>query len=356
MSKVIKKDNLYLIMKELLRKGRRVIAPARESTYLEPVPIVPEGQVQKGLLLYRIIQSPEEAVLDFFQTAISPKEFLLPATEVLFKFKREKEEIKLEEEEKLVPETVLFGLKPCDAAAFPILDKIFSWDYLDDLYLKRREATTIVGMSCKRADEACFCTSVGLDPESRKGSDLFLIEASESTYVASPVTEKGLRFMEEFKPFFEEGEFQPSRGDEASPRPLAKPQRSININRVKEWLDNHFQGELWPQLLARCLGCGICAFLCPTCHCFDIIDEGRYGEGERRKNWDACSFEIFTLHASGHNPRDVQHKRYRQRIMHKFKYYPDKFGEVLCTGCGRCIRACPVNLDIAEVLDEIGKR
>lgn len=338
MTRVIKKDNLYLIMKELFEKGRRVIAPAREN----------------ALLLYKIIQSPEEAILDFFQTAISPKEFLLPPTEVLFKFRREKEEIQLEEEEKQVTETIIFGLKPCDAAALPILDKIFSWDYLDDLYLKRREATTIVGMGCKRADEACFCTSVGLDPESPKGSDLFLVEVSEDAYLASSVTEKGLKFLEEFESFFEESEFQPGRG-EVLLRPLAKPQKSIDINRVKEWLDNHFQSDLWPQLLNKCLGCGICAFLCPTCHCFDIIDEGRYGEGERRKNWDACSFEIFTLHASGHNPREIQYKRYRQRIMHKFKYYPDKFGEVLCTGCGRCIRACPVNLDIAEVLNEIEK-
>jgi len=332
MSKIIRKDKLYLIMKELMEKGKRVVAPVKEN----------------NLLLYKAIRSPEEAMMDFFQTRISPKEFLLPSTEVLFKFRKEKERVKLEEEEREMQQTIIFGPRPCDAAAFPILDNIFSWDYLDELYLKRRKATSIVGMSCKKADEACFCTSVGLSPESSKGSDLFLTEVSEDSYVADAVSEKGLRFLEEFGHFFEEGEL---KGRENP----AKLHRSIDIDKVKEWLDVHFQSELWPQLLAKCLGCGICAFLCPTCHCFDIIDEGRYGEGERRKNWDACSFEIFTLHASGHNPREVQYKRYRQRIMHKFKYYPDKFGEVLCTGCGRCIRSCPVNLDIAEVLGKIEK-
>jgi ferredoxin len=76
----------------------------------------------------------------------------------------------------------------------------------------------------------------------------------------------------------------------------------------------------------------------------------------RRKTWDACGFGKFTNHASGHNPRDVQAKRYRNRIMHKFKYYDDKFGKTLCTGCGRCIRACPVGIDIAAVIEEINSK
>ena len=101
------------------------------------------------------------------------------------------------------------------------------------------------------------------------------------------------------------------------------------------------------RLATRCIGCGACAFLCPACHCFDIVDEGTEAKGVRRKNWDACAFGTFTNHASGHNPRDVQNKRYRNRIMHKFKYYDDKFGKTLCTGCGRCVRACPVGIDIA---------
>jgi ferredoxin len=103
-----------------------------------------------------------------------------------------------------------------------------------------------------------------------------------------------------------------------------------------------------------CLGCAQCAFVCPTCHCFDIVDEQSGSTtGRRAKNWDACQFSLFTKHASGHNPRDNQEKRYRQRISHKFKYYMDKFDEILCTGCGRCARGCPVSLDILQIVEEI---
>jgi ferredoxin len=123
---------------------------------------------------------------------------------------------------------------------------------------------------------------------------------------------------------------------------------------VKTWLDENFVNEFWSQPGELCLGCAQCTFVCPVCHCFDIVDEKcGYNCGMRVKNWDSCQFGLFTRHASGHNPRDDQEKRYRQRVLHKFKYYQERFGEILCTGCGRCVRGCPVSVDISEVLSEI---
>ncbi len=106
----------------------------------------------------------------------------------------------------------------------------------------------------------------------------------------------------------------------------------------------------------KCVGCGACTYSCPTCHCFDITDEGTFFSGERRKNWDACQFDHFTLHASGHNPRDTQYKRWRNRFMCKFNFYPHKFKEKGCVGCGRCVRVCAVRMDITEVIEEISKQ
>jgi ferredoxin len=133
------------------------------------------------------------------------------------------------------------------------------------------------------------------------------------------------------------------------------PPKRFDLERVQAFLAHGFDDAHWPDLARRCLGCGACAYTCPTCHCFDIVDEGAGREGVRARNWDACQFVQFTLHASNHNPRSRQEQRQRQRIYHKFRIYPEKFGPLLCTGCGNCTRNCPVSLGVAPVLAEISQ-
>jgi ferredoxin len=111
-----------------------------------------------------------------------------------------------------------------------------------------------------------------------------------------------------------------------------------------------FENEVWKAQSERCLGCGACAFVCPTCACFDIQEDAKGNTGNRIRCWDSCGFSLFTLHTSGHNPRPDQSARWRQRLMHKFSYMPDRLSVTGCTGCGRCSRACPVDMNIAEHL------
>ena len=144
-------------------------------------------------------------------------------------------------------------------------------------------------------------------------------------------------------------------GPRATADAATAQQPQISLTEVQRWLTNGFQHELWDTVALRCHGCGACAAVCPTCHCFDIVDEPEgVCAGTRRRNWDTCQTARFTVHASGHNPRADQNARFRQRVMHKFSVYPNRFGEVLCTGCGRCARACPGGMDLAEVLRAIG--
>ena len=208
----------------------------------------------------------------------------------------------------------------------------------------------VVGLACTTADDACFCTAVGLSPAETRGSDLFLTPLEGGGYGCQTYSEKGEALINRHPELFSE----PS-GSKALP--LAEPQtEKFDLKKVKAWLDEHFEDPSWDSVATRCVGCGACAFVCPACHCFDIVDEGTEKSGKRRKNWDACGFSKFTNHASGHNPRDLQPKRYRNRIMHKFKYYDDKFGQTLCSGCGRCIRICPMGIDIAHIVEEISKK
>jgi ferredoxin len=123
---------------------------------------------------------------------------------------------------------------------------------------------------------------------------------------------------------------------------------------MKEKLDGIFEEEVWETITNNCLGCGACTYLCPTCHCFDITDETNgKGDGIRIRTWDSCQYPLFTLHASGHNPRVNKKQRMRQRLMHKFSYTVEKNDAIFCVGCGRCVIHCPVNLDIREMLQTL---
>ena len=113
--------------------------------------------------------------------------------------------------------------------------------------------------------------------------------------------------------------------------------------------------DFWTKMSSACLSCGVCTFVCPTCYCFDICDETTFGQGTRRRLWDACMFTDFTLEASGHNPRPQVYQRLRQKICHKYSYSIRKYGVISCVGCGRCTRSCPVNIDIFTFVDEAMK-
>ncbi|HEX9078914.1 MAG TPA: 4Fe-4S dicluster domain-containing protein [Desulfuromonadaceae bacterium] len=334
MPKTITEQNLRRLIDTLVTEGLRVIGP----------------KMAGAMALYEPLAAGEELVLDQLPRR-SGKEVFFPVCENILSYERTDNGVTVTDVDVCTfPPTVLIGARPCDTAAAPVLDSVFSWDYHDEFFLERRRKTTVIGLACTTADDACFCTAVGLSPAETAGSDLFLTPIQGGGYACQTVTEKGEELLARHPQLF---------GDAGSvtPLPLAQPTADrLDLAKIKAWLDENFESPFWAGIAERCVGCGACAFLCPACHCFDIVDEGGEKSGHRRKSWDACAFGKFTNHASGHNPRDVQANRYRNRVMHKFKYYQDKFGQTLCTGCGRCVRACPVGIDIYAVIEDISKK
>ncbi|MCM0080788.1 4Fe-4S dicluster domain-containing protein [Geomonas sp. Red32] len=331
MPQIITEANLRSLIDSLVKESKLVVGPKEAGSMVLYQPLSNGADLKLGALPRR-----------------SSKELFFPICEDILTFGKEDGVTKVKDVDRAsFPDAVLIGALPCDAGSPSILDAVFSWDYNDDFYLERRKKSTIVGIACTSCDDACFCTAVGYAPDSPAGSDLFLTPLKDGSYACNAVTEKGEKLVSAHGSLFKEG----AAADAA---PLAAPDTAkLDLAKIKEWLNTHFEDPLWQSIADVCLGCGACAFICPACHCFDINDEGTPDHGTRRKHWDACGFGKFTNHASGHNPRDIQNKRYRNRIMHKFKYYDDKFGKTLCTGCGRCIRACPVGIDIGDILNKI---
>jgi ferredoxin len=247
-----------------------------------------------------------------------------------------------------IPEIILWGIRPCDATGIGELSSIFNWDYKDEIYNNRLSKVTVLGFSCFKSDEYCFCTSVGGNPGNTAGSDILFTRLGENgDYLAEVLTEKGESVVSIAPEIFEKSEIAEKE------KFLAQVPVKFNQEEIREKLDKFFESSEWIKQSLRCLGCGACAYVCPTCACFDIQDEAHGKRGSRTRCWDSCGFSHFTLHTSGHNPRDVQSARWRQRIMHKFSYMPERLAVYGCTGCGRCSRACPVDMNILENLISI---
>lgn len=331
-NRIISKSKISEFIEGLL-KDYTVFAPVNSGDYSN----------------FENLSKAQEVDLDTVNTKLSAKGLFFPQREVMFEFESDPNGSLT----KPAPEKnkVVFGIRPCDARALAIIEKLFdNPDYQDPYYIEKRKASIIIGQACNEPQPTCFCGSInGGGPFDTQGQEITLVDLGKDFLVVG-VSEKGENLINDLK------EVEDSQIEEMA-KIKEKAMEAVNIDpkigKIKEELDKNFDDSIWSEVSLKCLGCGACTYLCPTCHCFDIVDEQMKGKGIRLKNWDSCMFPLFTLHTSGHNPRESGKERMRNRIMHKFKYYVDNFGEVACVGCGRCIQNCPVNFDIREVIGKI---
>jgi len=306
-------------------------------------------QLAEGVSVFKRIDQPGEVNLTQFPSQKPAKDVFFPQSEVMFRYGKVGNQNEIHSLEEVKRERILFGARPCDIEAISIIEKVFvGKEYTDVYFLEKRKKTTIMGLGCNHPLSTCFCSSAGGDPFLRAGSDLFFIDLGKA-YFVELLTEKGMAFRK--NKFFKEADPKDlTLVKELEEKAFEKIGFSIPVDGIEKRLDLMAESSWWDRVHEKCVGCRICTYLCPTCHCFDMVDEASIDKGQRVRHWDSCLSSLYSQETSGHNPRPTTRERTRQRLMHKFNYYPKMFGQVACVGCGRCIIYCPVHFDIRQAI------
>ncbi|MCE7945928.1 MAG: Ni/Fe hydrogenase subunit beta [Chloroflexi bacterium CFX4] len=306
-----------------------------------------------GQYVFEEIHSADELVMDYPTSVLPPKKYLLPPRERLFTFNAKTME--MQPDIQAVP-TVILGVHTCDMHAVAMLDKVNNTGYADQHYKARREATYLVSVECLTpCMEGSFCKSMGTltVPENY---DLHFTDLG-SDYAVEVGSEKGAALLEGCSAFWEPSEADYARVDAVIGAKWQHfPYRlECDVTELPDLLALSQKSPLWDELGERCLACGMCTKVCPTCYCFDVTDEIDLNleHGERIRQWDSCQIEKFAVVAGGHNFRSSRALRQRHRFMRKGKYQYEAFGLMGCVGCGRCAASCLVHITPVDTFNAL---
>ena len=336
----------------------RVMEKAEQKNFvqnlLEHYPV--EGVVKKnGTYLYSSIDSPEQACMDFDCTRYPPKKYFLPPKETLFQFSTSPslEATPVFES----PPLVIFGIHPYDLKAIALLDKIFSEGNPDPNYLKRRAASFLIGVDPNRISPHSFWSAMGA-ASVNNGFDLMFTDI-EDAYTVEIGSAKGEELLSAYS------KTRPATEKEESRR-ITHRKTIHNMSLVKgldfpsyeipKILEHAKESPVWRENANKCLSCGTCNLVCPTCYCFDVQDEMDLDltHGVRYRQWDGCLLKDFAKVGSGENFRESRTARYRHRFYRKGLYQLDTLKDFACVGCGRCASACLAGIaDPVQVLNQL---
>lgn len=287
---------------------------------------------------------------DGLNTVRSAKDFFFPQVENIAKFKLNGKSIEILGNNIENESFAVFGVRACDTKSFGLLDKVFLSEPIDPYYKNRREKGVIITAACNEPEESCFCTVFGIDPSEPAGDVSTWI--SDGCLYWQSNTEKGDELTSKISDIFEECDSMHTDKCKENIRNITSklPFASLDLSYWKKQNEKDiFASEKWDEIYKGCLGCGTCTFVCPTCQCYDVKDFDCGETVQKFRCWDSCMYSDFTKMAHG-NPRKTQKERFRQRFMHKLKYFPsNNNGEFSCVGCGRCVRSCPQSINIIKV-------
>jgi sulfhydrogenase subunit beta (sulfur reductase) len=359
-SAVIAPDELDVLISALRTRGYRVIGPtvANEAIVYDELnsaselPIGVTDRQEAGS--YRLERRDDEARFGYAVGPHSWKRYLFPPRIRLWRARVNGGAVPHVEEEPLDETPLAFvGVRACELHAIGIQDRVFLGGlHTDRDYAARREGAFIVAVNCFEPGGTCFCASMGTGPHVESGYDIALTELldGEHRLLVDVGSDRGHEILAELvsRPATDADLAAARASIEAAANAMG---RTMDTHDIRELLTGNPEHPRWDEVAERCLTCGNCTLVCPTCFCSAVEDETDLSGGaERWRVWDTC-FSVDYSYIHGGSVRPSGRSRYRQWLTHKLGTWIDQFGSSGCVGCGRCITWCPVGIDItAEVV------
>ena len=304
---------------------------------------------------YRLERREDEARFGYAVGPHSWKQFLLPARIRLWRARKQDDGFVVQQEPAEDRTLALVGVRACELHGIAIQDKVLlGGTYTDADYAARRKDAFIVAVNCFEPAATCFCTSMDTGPKVDAGYDLALTEIVDGDHrlLVEIGTMRGAEVMADV----------PTRpalpGDLAAAGAavegaVERMGRHVDTTDIRDMLARNLENDRWDEVASRCLTCGNCTLVCPTCFCTSVEDHTDLaGNAERTREWDSC-YSVDYSYIHGGSIRPSGRSRYRQWLTHKFGTWFDQFGSSGCVGCGRCIAWCPVGIDVTEELTAI---
>ena len=359
----LKAKNFQLLLSSLRDRGYRTIGPTvsdgaivyDEFDSIDMLPIGWSDEQEAGS--YRLKKHKSETYFAFGPAPQSWKRYLFPPRKNLFTVYKNGKTMEVAPHSDDAIKYAFIGVHPCELAAMKIQDKIFGSDeYGDESYKSIRRNLFIVTVDCTESRGTCFCSSMKTGPRAQDGYDISLTEVvsgKDHCFIARSGSDHGTEILAtvEATPASEE---DVSAAEGLVAKAEADIKRKVETDGLPQILADNLDHARWDAVSARCLTCGNCTLVCPTCFCCAVEDSTDLSgqSASRIRSWDSC-FTVDFAKVAGGNYRITPKSRYRQWLTHKFSSWVGQFGTFGCVGCGRCITWCPVGIDITAEIQAI---
>lgn len=343
--KAVKESERFILKKNL----KKILNRLSQDVHLV-APVNSSGDV-----FFQEVKSAREIVFDYENCLNTPRDYTLLNNEWLFKYDLNK--IKLKRHRYAGGEVVIFGSRACDTVSVGLLDKFFSREFNDDLYLRKRKNILIITLVCGKLGRNCFCTSTRSGPYLEDNFDIQLTDIGEG-YFLEACSQKGRDFVKTFSRLMSSvGPGKKRKKKNMVKKAIKSKPPEFNLDKVYDRLaTSDIKNKFWEDLSQRCQNCAGCLLICPSCSCFYVVDRKINDKAAGRiRNLDACYYEGFTRMAGGYNPSSPKPVMMQRKFYHKLKQQLDEFSLSGCTGCGRCNEICPGNINWLQSIKKIEK-